>query len=379
MEGSGAVALARDARAGVVPDSAPQFLLRTEGNDMDHFIGVDVSLASSALCVVDMRGRVVKEVKVASEPEALASFVRSLPLEITAVGLEAGPLSQWLHKSLTDAGVPAVLMETRQVKAALKAMPIKTDRRDAEGIARLLQMGWFRPVHCKSISAQEVRALLSARKAIQKAMLDLELSLRGVLRNFGLKLGKVSKGRYEARVRELAAGNALLETMSEAMLRSRAGLRTEVAGLEHRLRDLARKDADCRIMMTMPGVGPLVALTVKSAIDDPARFRSSKDVGPWVGLTPRRHQSGETDIVGQISRAGDVGMRTALYQAATVAMHRGKPSWLKAWGLRVARRRGMKRAVVGLARRMGVILHRMWVDGIEFRFARPDEILMAAS
>lgn len=258
-------------------------------------------------------------------------------------------------------------------------MPVKTDRRDAEGIARLLQMGWFRPVHCKSISAQEVRALLSARKAIQKAMLDLELSLRGVLRNLGLKLGKISKGRYEARVRELTAGNAMLETMSEAMLRSRAELRTEVAGLEHRLRDLARKDADCRITMTMPGVGPLVALTVKSAIDDPARFRSLKDVGPWVGLTPRRHQSGETDIVGQISRAGDVGMRTALYQAATVAMHRGKPSWLKAWGLRVARRRGMKRAVVGLARRMGVILHRMWVDGIEFRLARPDEIPMAAS
>ena len=376
--GSGAVVLTRLAH-GIVPDGTLQFLLRTEGNDMDHFIGVDVSLAGSALCVVDLRGSVVKEVKLASEPEALASFVRSLPLEVTAVGLEAGPLSQWLYKSLTDAGVPAVLMETRQVKAALKAMPVKTDRRDAEGIARLLQMGWFRPVHCKSVSAQEVRALLSARKAIQKAMLDLELSLRGVLRNFGLKLGKISKGRYEARVRELAAGNAMLETMSGAMLRSRAELRTELAGLEHRLRDMAREDADCRIMMTMPGVGPLVALTVKSAIDDPDRFHSSKDVGPWVGLTPRRHQSGETDIVGQISRAGDVGMRTALYQAATVAMHRGKPSWLKSWGLRVARRRGMKRAVVGLARRMGVILHRMWVNGSEFRLAHPDEIPMAAS
>ena len=156
----------------------------------------------------------------------------------------------------------------------------------------------------------------------------------------------LGRGPFEARVRELAAGNAMLETMSEAMLRVRAELRVELAGLERRLRDLARENADCRLMMTMPGVGPVVALTVKSAIDDPARFRSSKDVGPWAGLTPGRYQSGEVDVVGGITRAGDVGLRTALYQAATVMMHRAKPSWLKTWGMRVAQRRGMKRAVV---------------------------------
>jgi len=338
---------------------------------MEHFIGIDVSLASAAVCVLDARGGVVKEAKLPSEPEALAAFVLGLPFEVTAVGLEAGPLSQWLHKALTEAGVPAVLMETRQVKAALKAMPVKTDRRDAAGIARLLQMGWFRPVHCKSVSAQETRALLTARRAIQKAAIDVELSLRGVLRNFGLKLGKVSKGGYAGRVRELAAGNAMLETMAEAMLRARAALRAELAGLERRLRDLAKQDAVCRIMMTMPGVGPQVALTVKSAIDAPERFRSSKDVGPWVGLTPGRRQSGEMDVVGSITRAGDAGLRSALYQAATVMMHHARPCWLKAWGLQIARRRGMKRAVVAMARRIGVILHRMWVDGTDFRFTRP--------
>ena len=194
-----------------------------------------------------------------------------------------------------------------------------------------------------------------------------------MLRNFGLKLGKISRGGYAARVRELAAGNAMLETMSEAMLRSRPELRAELAKLDRCLRDLAREDADCRRMMTMPGVGAVVALTVKAAIDDPARFRSSKDVGPWAGLTPGRRQSGEVDVVGGITRAGDVGLRTALYQAATVMMHRARPSWLKAWSLRVARRRGMKRAVVALARRIGVILHRMWTDGTEFRFTRQGE------
>lgn len=233
-------------------------------------------------------------------------------------------------------------------------------------------MGWFRPVHCKSVSAQEVRALLTARKAIQKAAIDVELSLRGVLRNFGLKLGRVSKGGYAARVRELADGNAMLETMAEAMLRARAALHEELAGLERRLRDLAKQDAACRLMMTMPGVGPQVALTVKSAIDAPERFRSSKDVGPWVGLTPGRCQSGEMDVRGAITRAGDSGLRAALCQAAMTMIHRGKPSWLKAWGLQVARRRGMKRAMVAVARRIGIILHRMWADGTEFRFARAD-------
>ena len=345
---------------------------------MEYFVGIDVSLATSAVCVIDGRGEVVREAKVASEPEALTGFIRELPFQVTAVGLEAGPLSQWLHKALAEAGAPVVLMETRQVKAVLKAMPIKTDRRDAEGIARLLRMGWFRPVHCKSVSAQEMRALLAARRAIQKAAIDVELSLRGVLRNFGLKLGKVSRGGYAARVRELASGNAMLETMAEAVLRAREALRAEFAGLERRLRDLAKHDPVCRLMMTMPGVGPVVALTMKSAIDEPGRFRSSKDVGPWAGLTPGRRQSGETDIVGGITRAGDGAVRTALYQAATVMMHRSRPSWLKAWGLQVARRRGMKRAVVAVARRIGVILHRMWADGAVFRLARTEALATPA-
>jgi len=335
---------------------------------MKLFVGMDVSLSASAICVLSEHGKVVEEVKVASEPAALVGYLAALPHEIAAVGLEAGPLSQWLHKSLSEAGFEAVLMETRQVKGALKAMPIKTDRRDAEGIARLLQMGWFRPVHCKSVSAQEMRALLTARKAVQQAMIDLELSLRGLLRNFGLKMGPISRGRFEACVHELVGGNAMLESAAEPMLRARAALRAELAGLERLTRKLANGDPVCRLMMTMPGVGAVVALTVKFAIDDPARFRSSKSVGPWVGLTPSRHQSGERDVVEQITRAGDRAMRTALCQAATVMMQRGYPSWLKAWGMQVAQRRGKKRAMVALARRMGVILHRMWRDGSVFRF-----------
>ena len=351
---------------------------------MELFIGLDVSLTSTAACVVTGQGKIVKEAQILSEPDALIRFLHELPQSLVTVGLEAGPLSQWLHKGLSDAGFETVLMETRQVKGALKAMPIKTDRRDAEGIARLLQMGWFRPVHCKSVSSQETRALLSTRKAIQHSITNLELSLRGVLRNFGLKMGRVAKGDYAARVRELTVGNSKLTAAADPILRVREALRREMAILERMVRDLAKADPTCTLMMSMPplghanmpcraaGVGPVMALSVISAIDDPNRFLSSREVGPWVGLTPRRDQSGERDIVGQITRAGDTGLRTALYQAATVMLHRAKPNWLTAWALRVAKRRGKKRATVALARRIGVILHRMWMDGTEFRFTMKD-------
>jgi len=337
---------------------------------MDVFVGLDVSLASTAICVVSAHGKVIKETMASSEPEELVRVLGSLTGTVVAVGLEAGPLSQWLHRHLREANFDAVLMETRQVKGALQAMPTKTDRRDAEGIARLLHIGWFRPVHCKSISAQEMRALLSSRKAIQQAIINLELSIRGVLRNFGLKMGKVAKGRFEERVRELVDGNPMLEASANPILTARSVMRTELAGMEKLLRDHAKSDPTCRQFMTMPGVGPIVALTVKSAIDDPARFARSKDVGPWAGLTPRRTQSGEMDIVGQITRAGDRGLRTALYQAAMILMHRASPNWLQAWALRVAHRRGSKRALIALARRIGIVLHRMWRDGTPFRYAQ---------
>lgn len=337
---------------------------------MDMFIGLDVSLASTAICVVTAQGKLARETSVASEPEALVAFLHGLPGTTVAVGLEAGPLSQWLYRHLTAAGFPTVLMETRHVKGALKAMPIKTDRRDAEGIARLLQMGWFRPVHCKSVPAQEMRAVLTARKSIQQACINLELSIRGLLRNFGLKMGKISRGRFDARVLELTDGNPALSAATEPVLNARRALRRELARLETHIRHHAGADPVCRLLMTMPGVGAIVALTFKSAIDDPERFHASKDVGPWVGLTPRREQSGERDILGQITRAGDAALRTALHQAATVMLNHGRPNWLTAWALRVAQRRGKKRATVALARRIGVVLHRMWRDVSEFRFTR---------
>jgi transposase len=250
-------------------------------------------------------------------------------------------------------------------------MVVKTDRKDARGIAHLLRMGWFRPVHCKSPPAQEVRALLMARKQLQAKMRDVELSLRGLLRGFGLKVGEISKGQFAARVRTLVFGHMMLERIAEAMLQARDALRTEFGKLHRVMLAIARGDEVCRRLMTVPGVGALIAVTFTSAVDDPQRFARSKAVGAHFGLTPRKYQSGETDITGAVSRVGDAMVRMALYEGAHILLTRAvRFSALKRWALEVAKRRGMKRAKVALARKLAVVLHRMWIDGTTFRWSQ---------
>lgn len=335
---------------------------------MSHYAGIDVSLEQASVCVVDGDGRIVRESKVASEPAALIGWFGSLGLELTRVGLEAGPLSQWLYAALKEAGLAVELLETRHVRDAFKAMPVKTDRKDARGIAQLMRLGWFRPVHCKTAAAQEVRALLTARKLVQSKLYDVEMSLRGVLRGFGLKVGPTTVARFDARIRELVAGHATLEAIAAALLAVHAVLARELSGLEKRLRRMARGDGRVRLLMSAPGVGAIVGLTFAAAIDEPARFRSSKQVGAHYGLTPKKYQSGETDVTGRISKIGDKAVRTALYEAAHVILTRAiKAPRLKSWGMRIAKRAGMKKAKVALARKLAVILHRMLADGTTFQ------------
>jgi len=334
---------------------------------MEHYAGIDVSLESASVCVVDATGRIVREAKVASEPEALLAWLRKLGIEMTRIGLEAGPLSQWLYAAMRDAGLAVELLETRHVRDAFKAMPVKTDRNDARGIAQLMRLGWFRPVHCKSLPAQETRALLTARKLLQAKEHDVEMSLRGVLRGFGLKVGRTTPRSFAARIRELVDGHSTLMTVAQALLAARDVLAAQLQGLEKRLRSLARGDARARLLMTTPGVGVIVALTFVAAIDAPERFRSSKSVGAHFGLTPKKYQSGETDVTGRISKIGDASVRTALYEAANVILTRPvKGSTLKSWAARLAKRAGMRKAKVALARKLAVVLHRMLASGTSF-------------
>jgi transposase len=338
---------------------------------MEHYAGIDVSLERSSVCVVDATGRIVREAKVASEPEALIAWLRGLGLALARVGREAGPLSQWLFAAMREAGLPIELLERRHVRDAFKAMPVKTDRKDARGIAQLLRLGWFRPVHCKSVSAQETRALLTARKLLQAKHLDVEMSLRGVPRGFGLKVGATTPRTFAGRVRELVEGHPTLIAVAEALLAARDALGARLRDLEQRLRNQAREDRRARLLMSVPGVGVIVALTFAAAVDDPTRFRSSKAVGAHFGLTPRRYQSGETDVTGRISKIGDAGVRTALYEAANVILTRPvKGSSLKSWAARIATRAGLRKAKVALARKLAVVMHRMLADGEPFAAER---------
>jgi transposase len=270
---------------------------------------------------------------------------------------------------MRQAGLAVELLETRHVRNALKTMPVKTDRNDARGIAQLMRLGWFRPVHCKSIAAQETRALLTARKLVQVKLHDIELSLRGILRGFGLKVGPTTPVRFEGRIRELVAGHPSLEALAEGLLAVRVSLRRQFDRFEKQVHAMARCDTRARLLMSVPGVGAIVSLTFAAAIDDPARFKSSKQVGSYFGLTPTKYQSGETDIDGRISKIGDAWVRAALYEAANIILT--KPlkgcTALKSWAMKLARRSGMKKAKVALARKIAVIMHRMLVDGTSFR------------
>ena len=338
---------------------------------MDHFAGLDVSVKETSICIVDDAGKIVREVKVASEPEALLQVLSNPTYHFKRIGLEAGPLSQWLFSALAEAGLPVICVETRHMRAVLKAQINKTDRNDARGMAQMMRVGLYRPVHVKTLRSQKQRMLLTHRKLLQSKAISIDNDLRGTLRNFGLKVGMVGAVRFEVRVKELVENLPDLAVLVEPMLVVRRVLREQIAILHRRLLAIVRDDEVCRRLMTVPGVGPVVSLTYRATVDVPARFRNSKAVGAVFGLTPAQHQSGESERSGKISRFGDEMMRVMLYEAAqNMLLHSKKWSWLKAWAMQIARRRGKKKAIVALARRLAVIMHRIWVDGTEFRWTR---------
>ncbi len=286
-----------------------------------------------------------------------------------SVGLEAGPLSQWLDSGLAAAGYPVICVETRHMKAALPAQINKTDRNDARGIAQMMRVGLYKPVHVNTVRSKEIRMLLTARKFVQAKLLDAENSLRGLLRNFGLKVGAATRVRFERRIIELLEQSAHLRLVIAPLLEVRRVLREQFQCLLKAMLQLAESDDTCKLLMTAPGVGPVVALSFRAGVDEPARFRRPRSVPAHFGLTPSRYQSGEIDRDTGISKCGDAGIRWVLLEAAGILLRLTKRSApLKAWGLTIARRRGMMKATVAVARRLAIIVHRMWVDNTPYRW-----------
>ena len=337
---------------------------------MTYYAGLDVSLRSINLCVLDEQGELVAETKLDSEVIDLVAYLDSLDLDIALVGLEAGTLAQYLTYGLQAAGFKVVCMEARQVKAALSAMRNKTDKNDARGIAQLLRTGWYRPVHIKSMASHRVRALLSSRKAVLTKCIDLENEIRGLFKVFGIKLPpKLGHGAFDAAVRDIIEADATLSHALLPLLEARLVLYRMFRELDNRTRKLAYNDPVCQRLMSAPGVGFVTALTYKAGVDDPTRFKRSRTVAAHFGLTPRRFQSGEIDIDGHISKCGDSEVRCTLYTAANAMLTRSsKWSSLKAWGMQLAKTRGHRRAVIAVARKLAVILHRMWVDETQFNW-----------
>jgi transposase len=340
---------------------------------VSYFVGLDVSLDETAICIVDNTGVIFREGKADTEPEAIATWLKAAEVTIERLGLEAGPLSPWLCEGLRAAGLPATCIETRRMKGATAVMAVKTDRNDARAIAQAMRVGWFTAVHVKTAESQELRLLLTNRKTLQTSRVTLENEIRGTLKAFGLKVGRVSTATFEARVIELTADRPRLQAMVKPVLAARQALRVQFDALHVMVLKAVKTHAVCRRLLTVPGVGAVTALTFATAIDDPTRFARSRDVGAHLGLTPRKYASGEIDRNGAISKSGDRLAREALFVAAHSLLTRvTRWSALKAWGTAIAKRRGLRRATVAVARKLAVILHRMWADGSEFRWCREE-------
>ncbi len=332
---------------------------------MELYVGMDVSLKETSICVVDGSGEIVSEGTVISEPVAIGEFIRVKAAGALRIGLETGPTATWLWHELRVLGLPVICIDARHAKAALSLQINKSDRNDAAGIARIMQAGWYKEV--KSLPCHEIRAVLNSRAQLVKVKRDLENQIRGLLKNRGLVIGKAGGNLFHRRAEELVGEHRLLQEAVRPLLGVREIVRREVAGLTRRLLAIARDNEESRRLMTVPGIGPITALAFHSAIDEPTRFRRSRSVGAYFGLTPRRHASGEVDWSGRISKCGDRMVRSYLFEAAGVLLTRVH-HWcrLKAWGLRLVKRIGFKKAKIAVARKLAVILHRMWRDGSDF-------------
>ncbi|WP_419906477.1 IS110 family transposase [Hoeflea sp.] len=335
---------------------------------MNYYAGIDVAMERSALCVVDETGSIVLERSIDTEPDEIAETLAPFAKTLRRVGHETGSLAPWLHKELRARGLPVICMEAAHTRSALKAQRNKTDRNDARGLAQILRTGWFRPVHIKSDESYRMRLLLTARRNMKRKFLDIENAIRHSLKAFGIRLGQVSRARFEAKVRAALADDVVLTGMVEGLLKVRSVLWVEYCALHKLLVKIVGRDPVCRRFLAVPGVGPVTALSFRASVDDPHRFAKSRTVGAHFGLTPRRWQSGTSvDQNGHISKKGDGEVRWVLYESANALLTlMRRPDPLKSWGRRIAKKRGHKAACVAVARKLAVIMHAMWRDGTDY-------------
>lgn len=327
--------------------------------------GLDVADQTVCVCIVDDNGAVVFESLAATTPEAVAKVLRPYRRRLRQVGQETGGKAAWLHKELVKRRFPMICLDARHAQAALSAKPNKTDKNDARGLALLLARGIFTSAHVKSDDAQGIRLLLNVRKTLQRKALDLQTSMRMSAKSFGIPC---HEKRRRVSTTEKAGDDPSLHRLFRVMQRASEQLLEEVKTLDRMVRKRALADPVCRRLMTAPGVGPITALTFRAAVDDPARFRRSRDVAAHFGLTPRRYQSGFTAFSGHITGKGDPTVRASLYDAACSLLNNTRSaSELRSWAVSLRERRGFKVAAVATARKLATVMHRMWVTERDFQ------------
>lgn len=336
------------------------------------YAGLDVSDKSTHICLTDKEGAVRWQGVCVTDPEALSKTLQKRAPKLGRVILETGPLSCFLYHGLEERGLPVVCVCARHAKGVLSTRLNKSDVNDAEGLAQLARTGWYKAVHIKDQNTHLDRSLLRVRHQLVKSHGDMLNQLRGLLKLFGLRLGAVSTpGKRSERLMHLFKQKPALRPILTPLVESLFALEGEINKLNKHVKKVTATDTVCHRLMTVPGVGPITALTFKSSIEDPARFKHSHDVGAYAGLTPRRYQSGDVDVSGHISKRGDRILRRALYEAANSILARVKKDCaLKIWGKKLAEHKGPKRARVAVARKLAILMHRMWVKGEDFNWQK---------
>jgi transposase len=336
---------------------------------MSYYVGLDVSLDRVSVCIVDEIGKVVREQELPSTPEAIGGFLVGTRLEITKIGLESGNLTHYLTKGLLTMNYEVVVMESRKMAAILAVTINKTDKNDARGIAEALRVGHYKECIHRSDDSLEIRTLLHGRGTLVEERTHLVSSIKGHLKVYGIKLGKGKDKTF----REKVEGNVSALKMStqktiQALLNVLDVLEVEIKKLDQEVIELGRHDADIQLLQSIDGVGPITALAFKAEMDNPARFKDSKDAGAYIGLTPIQYSSGETQWQGGISKRGSRQTRCLLVEAATCLLMRSKKwSQLKGWGMKLMKKKGAKKAIVAIARKMAVMMHRMLITKEPFK------------
>ena len=345
---------------------------KTRRSPVKHYVGLDVSMKETFVCIEDEVGKIIHQGKVHTDPELIAIYIKKFQISIEKVGIESGSISHWLVDELKKKNIPAICIDSRKMAAVLSVQINKTDKNDARGIAQAMRCGLYREVTQKSQYAIEVGTLIGCRKLLVAQKVQTTNAIRGFLKTFGIRLEATSDGNFIKKVRDklsknLAATHIMATKSIETLLCSLETIYEKLKNLTKQVEELAQSNDAAQRLMGIPGIGAITVMNYMAEIDDPKRFKKSRAVGAYLGMTPRQYSSGESVYQGRVSKCGSSEMRCLLVEAATVLLTRSKKwSKLKAWGLKIQRKHGFKKASMAVGRKLAVIMHKMWIDEASF-------------